>query len=131
MNCKNLPQVNGIISDHNIFLKKVNEYLEKLTYYNKKIMLLEIRNIYNDGDFNFQLDDKDIKTIIKDYKNNSIKFNKEYIFYKEKTNKNKILRDYSYFLLETYNKKDCVQCEYAIWSSDLLIAHMRESSFFY
>ena len=125
MNCKNLPQVNSIISDHNIFLKKVNEYLEKLTYYNKKIMLLEIRNIYNDGDFNFQLDDKDIKTIIKDYKNNSIKFNKEYIFYKEKTNKNKILRDYSYFLLETYNKKDCVQCEYAIWSSDLLIAHMR------
>ena len=48
MNCKNLPQVNSIISDHNIFLKKVNEYLEKLTYYNKKIMLLEIRNIYND-----------------------------------------------------------------------------------
>ena len=41
------------------------------------------------------------------------------------------MRDYSYFLIETYNKKECVQCEYAIWSSDLLIAHMRESRFFF
>lgn len=61
-------------------------------------MLIENRKIYNDdGNYNFPLDDKDIKTIIKDYKNNSIKFKKEYLFFKEKTNKNKILRDYSYF----------------------------------
>ena len=54
MNCKDLYQVNKIINDHNLFLKKVNDYLEKLTYYNKKIMLIEIRKIYDDGDYNFQ-----------------------------------------------------------------------------
>lgn len=121
----------NIINDHNVFLKKVNDYLENLTYYNKKFIRIEIRKLYDDGDYNFTIDNKDINRIINDYKNKSIKFNKEYIFLKEKNNKKKILREYSYFLIETYNKKESFQCEYAIWSSDLLIAHMRESKFFF
>ena len=44
---------------------------------------------------------------------------------------NNILRKYSYFLSETDKKSQRKISEYAIWSNDFLIAHMRESKYYF
>ena len=44
---------------------------------------------------------------------------------------NLLLREYSYSLIESANKQKRIPSEYSIWSNDFMIAHMRESIYYF
>lgn len=115
MNYSSIPEIKEVIDENNYFNKLVYEYLENLTYYNKKIIKNKIIEIYNEKQFKFKLSNIHINLLINKYRNNSIKFTKQYIFNSDKLNKgNTILREYSYFLLDTDKHEKRIACEYAI-----------------
>ena len=131
-NFRNLPDVKLVLKEHEEFLIKVHNYLDSITFCDKKQIKHNIRKIYLDNEYKFDLEKDEINKIIMKFKNNSIKFTKQYIFIKNKDSKgNDFLRDYSYFLTEYKNPKNRTVSEYAIWSTDNMIAHMRESNYFF
>ena len=59
---------------------KVNNYLDTISFYNKKQIKNNIKKIYLDNKYKFDLEKNEINKIMLNFKNNSIKFTKQYIF---------------------------------------------------
>ena len=110
------------------FLNEVYNYLESILIFNKKFIKIEIMKIYKNYESYFELDNKEINTIINNFKRDSIKFTKNFIFINNKDNKgNNLLQSYNYFLIYNEKKQKPIICEYAIWSNNIMIAHIREA----
>ena len=85
-----------------------------------------------DNQYAFPFNKKKVTDTINNYIKNSIKFQKTYIFEENKDlNGNIFLRDYSYFLADTEFFNKPIICEYAIWASDYMIGHMRQSNYYF
>ena len=132
MNFENLPEVVENNSQKEEFMNKIYYFFDKLTFYNKKYIKDEIYKIYTCNNYTFKIDNNSINNIISNFKKNSYKFTKQYMFENNSDrNGNHILRTYKYFLIECKNKNKRIPSEYAIWTSDLLIGHIRQSKYYF
>ena len=87
-----------------------------------------MQDIYNNNNYNFKLKETTIKNIIGRWKQNSLRFTK-YNAIENKKNKNGdlILWDYQNTFIYLSNKKNPVNAEYYIWTSDQIIARCRQT----
>ena len=132
LNKRNSPDIINNTNEIRSFYKIINEYLEKINFFNKKDIKEYIFNLYNSNKYSFKFDNNDANNLINNFKKNSVKFNKKYMFINNKDkNNNYILREYSYTLTNIKSNKPNKDLEYAIWSNDFLIAHMRESLYYF
>ena len=85
-----------------------------------------LQNIYNENKYSFKLKENTIKNIIGRWKANSLRFTK-YNAIENKYNKNNELRLWEYNNSAIYisNKKNPINNEYFIWTSDQIIARAR------
>lgn len=128
-NCINLPEVKEVTLKQKEFNEKVFKFLDNITYFDNKYIKSEILKIHKGYNFNF--DNKDLNRLINNFKKNSYKFTKEYMFIQNKDKEgNFILRDYSFFLIDS-GKKSKLSGEYAIWTNEFMIAHMRVSPYYF
>ena len=118
----------NIIGNYNDFLIKCNNILDTTEEYNKKELTLKLQDIYNNNNYNFKLKETTIKNIIGRWKQNSLRFTK-YNAIENKKNKNGdlILWDYQNTFIYLSNKKNPVNAEYYIWTSDQIIARCRQT----
>ena len=129
--CKKLHNINkkietNLIGNYNDYINKCFKYLDSTENYNKKVFTLNLQNIYNENKYDFRLKENTIKNIISRWKTNSLRFTK-YCAIENRYNKNKelILWEYNNSAIFTSNKKNPIQSEYFIWSSDQMIARAR------
>ena len=128
LNFKKLPVIKETFNEYNDFLKLIYHYLNNLNFFDIKVVKNDIYNIYKENNFKFEYNIKKINKILNNFKKNSIKFSKDYIFKSNMDLNNKyFLRDYSYFLVDSEHKKNRIPSKYGIWGTDYMIAHMRES----
>ena len=97
--------------------------------YNKKEFKFDLENIYNENKYIFKLKENIIKNIIGRWKSNSLKFIK-YNALENRINKNNELRLWEYNNSSIYigSKKNPINREYFIWTTDMIIARARISN---
>ena len=122
----NLKIETNLIGTYNDYLTKCFKYLDSTEDYNKKDFKIALQNIYNENKYIFKLKENTIKNIIGRWKSNSLRFTK-YNALENRTNKNNELRLWEYNNSSIYisNKKNLINSEYFIWTTDMIIARAR------
>ena len=72
----NIKLESNIIGNYNDYLNKCYKYLDSVEECNKKDFTINLQNIYNENQYNFQLKENTIKNIIGRWKSNSLRFTK-------------------------------------------------------
>ena len=108
--CKNLeiinPKLRNEINKWDEFRDKCINYMEKADNYENKFLINEFNKIFDKGSYNFEINDKKLVNIIRNWKRNSIKFTQYSIF--EGSNiinseEELFLREFKYFY--TFDEK--------------------------
>ena len=135
--CNNLFIINkkietNLIGDYNDFINKCFSFLDSTEYYNRKEFSNKLLQIYNENKYNFKLKENTIKNILGRWKNISLRFTK-YNAIENKINKKGelILWDYTNTVIYTSNKKNPLSSEYFIWTTNQIIARIRNSLHFF
>ena len=125
----NIKNETNLIGNYNDFINKCFAFLDSTEIYNKKEFSTRLLQIYNENKYNFKLKENTIKNTIGRWKNISLRFTK-YHAIENNLNKNGelILWDYTNTVIYTRNKKNPLSCEYFIWSTDPIIALLRNSN---
>ena len=132
--CKNLeiinPKLRNEINKWDEFRDKCINYMEKADNYENKFLINEFHKIFDKGSYDFEINDKKLVNIIRNWKRNSIKFTQYCIF--EESNiinseEELFLREFKYFYTFDEKKSKSILNKYAIWIDDLNISHLRES----
>ena len=126
---KNLKIKTNLIGHYTEYIDKCMTYLNSTEYYNRKEFSSKLQELYNESNYDFKLKDNTIKNIIGRWKLTSLRFTK-YSAIENKYNKkgDLILFDYSNTIIYTSSKKNPLNSEYFIWSSDSIIARIRKSN---
>ena len=122
----NIKIETNLIGTYNDYINRCFKYLDSTEEYNKKEFKTALQNIYNENKYSFKLKENTIKNIIGRWKANSLRFTK-YNAIENKYNKNNELRLWEYNNSAIYisNKKNPINNEYFIWTSDQIIARAR------
>ena len=132
--CKNLeiinPKLRNEINKWDELRDKCINYMEKADNYENKFLINEFHKIFDKGSYDFEINDKKLVNIIRNWKRNSIKFTQYSIF--EESNiinseEELFLREFKYFYTFDEKKSKSILNKYAIWIDDLNISHLRES----
>ena len=128
----NLKIETNLIGTYNDYITKCFKYFDSTEDYNKKEFKVALENIYNDNKYIFKLKENTIKNIIDKWKSNSLRFAK-YNALENRTNKNNELRLWEYNNSSIYisNKKNPINNEYFIRTTDMIIAPVRISKHFF
>ena len=127
-----LKNETNLIGNYTDFINKCFAFLDSTEIYNRKEFTVKLLQIYNENKYNFKLKENTIKNIIGRWKNISLRFTK-YNAIENKYNKKDelILWDYTNTVIYTSNKKNPISCEYFIWTTDQIIARIRNSQHFF
>jgi len=73
-NFNKIPKIKKETEEKEHFRTLIIDYLDKITFYNKKYVKMDIYNKYKEKFYTFPYNKKEVNRIMTNYKNNSINF---------------------------------------------------------